>query len=111
MPVHGKRLSILSLPEVQDVYNVPKFDTQEQALYFTFTDEELAAAKRIRLLRNRVHFLLMLGYFNAKPVTLVYQWHEIEVNYAYIAQRYYPAVIRKKKNINRQTRNRLYPFA
>ena len=63
MPIHGKRLSILSLPEVQDVYSVPKFDAQEQAHYFTFSDEELAAAKRIRLLRNRVHFLLMLGYF------------------------------------------------
>ena len=111
MPIHGKRLSILSLPEVQDVYSVPKFDAQEQAHYFTFSDEELAAAKRIRLLRNRVHFLLMLGYFNAKPVTLVYQWQDIEADYYYIAHRYYPAVTKKKKNINRQTRNRLYQLA
>ena len=97
MPIHGKRLSIFSLPEVQDVYSVPKFDTQEQTLYFTFTDEELAAAKRIRLLRNRIHFLLILGYFNAKPVTLVYRWKDIEADYFYVAQRYYPAVTRKKK--------------
>ena len=108
MSNQGKRLSILSLPEVQDVYRTPKFDAQEQRRYFTFTDEELATAKRIRLLRNRIHFLLMLGYFSAKPVTLVSQWRDIKADYFYIAHRYYPAATKQKKNIDRQTRRRLY---
>ena len=37
MSTHEKHLSILSLPEVQDVYSVPKFSTQELPLYSAFT--------------------------------------------------------------------------
>jgi hypothetical protein len=71
----------------------------------TFTDDELATVKLLRTHRNRVHFLLMLGYFKFKPVCLTYQWKDVELDYQYIAQRYYPNANKQKINISRLTQS------
>jgi len=108
MPSQGKRLSILSLPEVQEVYSVPQFDSHERDYFFTFTDEELDTVKSLHSHRNRIHFLLILGYFKVKPVRLIYNWKDIEVDYRYLVERYYPTASKKMQNIARYTKSRLY---
>ena len=104
----GKRLSILSSPEVQEIYRVPRFNPRERDYFFTFTDGELAAVKRFHSDCNRIHFLLILGYFKVKPVSLIYNWKEIEADYQYISERYYPSASKEMQNISRFTRSRLY---
>ena len=69
----GKRLSILSLPIVQEEYSVPRFDSHEREIYFSFNEAELDAVKHFHSHRNRIHFLLMLGYFKIKPICLIYR--------------------------------------
>ena len=41
MKLQSKRLSILSQPEVQEVYSVPKFKARDRDHFFAFTDDEL----------------------------------------------------------------------
>jgi len=108
MKNQGNRLSILSLPEAREFYSVPKFLTDERDYFFRFTDEELKIAKRFNKAPNRIHFLLMLGYFKVKKVCLVYGWKTIEADYHYIAKRYFPQSNKHNKNIDRETRRRLY---
>ena len=108
MTSHSNRLSILAAPEIQDLYSIPKLNEQEQEYFFTLTDQELATVNRLNSARNRIHLILMLGYFRIKRVCLVYQWHEIVDDYYYVTQRYYPKAPKKKKNLNRQTRSELY---
>lgn len=103
MTSYSQRLSILSAPEVQDIYSTPKLNTQEQEYFFALTDEELAIVNRLNTTRNRIHLILMLGYFRIKRVCLVYQWRDICDDYFYIAQRYYPKASKRNKNIGRQT--------
>ena len=74
MKNQGKRLSILSLPEAKELYSVPQFSPHEQEYFFTLTDDELAAVNRINSYRNRIHLILMMGYFRVKRVCLVYGW-------------------------------------
>lgn len=111
MKPQSRRLSVLSLPEVQDLYSVPNFSEDERQYFFTLTDEELEIVNRLHLPRNRIHLILMLGYFKVKPVCLIYRWKDIVDDYCYIADRYFPNATKKNKNINRQTRSRLYNIA
>jgi len=104
----GKRLSILSQPSIHEIYSIPKFNSEERDYFFTFNEAELKASKQFHSHRNRVYFLLMLGYFNIKPVCLIYNWNEIETDYEYISKKYFPAANKKKHNIDRFTRRRLY---
>ena len=108
MQSQAKRLAILSLPEAQELYSVPPLNTHEKDYFFTLDDDELAAVNRLHSHRNRIHCLLMLGYFKIKPVCLLYQWKDIDQDYRYIAERYYPSANKQKQNISRLTRNRLY---
>ncbi|MBL4607358.1 MAG: DUF4158 domain-containing protein [Pseudomonadales bacterium] len=108
MKSQANRLSILSLPEAREVYSVPQFNAREREHFFTFTAEELDTAKGLHSHRNRIHYLLMLGYFSVKKVCLTYQWKDIEEDYRYIAQRYYSSANKQKQNISRLTRSRLY---
>ncbi|NQY35632.1 MAG: Tn3 family transposase [Alteromonadaceae bacterium] len=108
MKNRGKRLSILSLPEVKEFYSVPIFNAQEREYFFTFTDAELDIVKRFHSHRNRIHFLLMLGYFKVKSVCLIYNWKDIEADYQYISMRYFPNASKQRKNISRLVRSRLY---
>lgn len=108
MTSYSERLSILPAPEIQDLYSIPKLNAQEQEYFFTLTEEELAIVNRLNKTRNRIHLILMLGYFRIKRVCLVYQWHEIADDYIHVAQRYYPKASRRNKNLNRQARSELY---
>ena len=108
MTSHSKRLSILEAPEIQDIYSIPKLNPQEQEYFFALSEDELSIVNRLNTTRNRIHLILMLGYFRIKRVCLVYQWHEVADDYYHVAQRYYPKASKKKKNINRQTRSELY---
>jgi hypothetical protein len=47
MKSQGKRLSILSLSEVQEVYSIPRLDAHERDYFFSFTDVELDAVKHL----------------------------------------------------------------
>lgn len=104
----GKRLSILSLPEAKALYSVPKFDEREREHFLSYTEDELEAVSQLHSHRNRIHTLLMLSYFKVKPVHLVYDWRDIEDDYRYISQHYFPTASKRQFNIDRFTRRRLY---
>ena len=108
MKSQAKRLAILSLPEAEELYSVLQLNSHEKDYFFTLDDDELAAVNRFGLVRNRIHFILMLGYFKVKRVCLVYRWKDIVEDYHYIADRYFPNASRQNKNLDRHTRRRLY---
>ncbi len=64
--------------------------------------------KRFHTYRNRLHFILMLGYFKIKRVCLVYKWKDIKDDYQYIVKRYFPHASRQNKKLTRQSRSRIY---
>ena len=108
MTFAGKRLSILSEPEVRDLYSIPQLCSHEREYFFSLNDEELAAMKRFHTYRNRIHFILMLGYFKVKRVCLAYKWKDIKDDYQYIVKRYFPQASRQNKKLTRQSRSRIY---
>jgi hypothetical protein len=86
----SKRQTITSLPEVQELYSAPTLNGYEREYFFTLTDDELAMVNRLDHYRNRIHLILILGYFKVKRVCLVYRWKDIKDDYQYVAERYFP---------------------
>ena len=60
------RINLLSDAEIEAIYALPVFNEVEQALYFEFSDQEMAYAKKYRTIKLQLYFLLSLGYFKAK---------------------------------------------
>ena len=60
------RINLLSDAEIEAVYALPVFNEVERALYFEFSDQEIAYAKKYRTVKLQLYFLLSLGYFKAK---------------------------------------------
>jgi hypothetical protein len=58
-------LDILEPKEIYALYGRPHFNEQQLTLFFEFTEEELAIARRFRTYSSRVYFLLQLAYFKA----------------------------------------------
>lgn len=60
------RIKLLPDEEIDAIYMLPVFNEVEQALYFDFTEQELAVAKRYRTIKAQISFMLSLGHFKAK---------------------------------------------
>jgi len=67
-PILENAYQFYSLPSIYEVYSMPQFNSEERDYFFTFNNTELEASKQFHSRRNRIYFLLMLGYFKIKPV-------------------------------------------
>jgi hypothetical protein len=85
----SKRLSLLDSAEVHEPFSIPEFNDEDRSHFFGFSDDEIRKAKRLRSNFNSEHFLLLLGYFKAKTVCLVFTWKEIKKDLLYIYDRYF----------------------
>ena len=61
-----KRIQLLTDAEISDLYDRPDFTSEERELFFALSPEEEQALNQYHNTRNRVYFILQLGYFKAK---------------------------------------------
>ena len=66
MSNNSRRLSILSVKEVDDLYGSPHFTEDERHLYFDLSAAEREAVAAVRTVSVAVHLTLQLGYFNGR---------------------------------------------
>ncbi len=62
----GKRLTILTVKEIQGLYGLPQFTDEEQATYFALDPLVKQQLDQLRNITTSVYFILQLGYFKAK---------------------------------------------
>lgn len=84
-----RRLNILSIEEVEDLYDLPKFNDDDRKLYFDFSILELDTIKRIHTAAVAIHLALQLGYFKAKRRFFVYEPEQVGDDYAYVEKRHF----------------------
>src|SRR3989338_10845409 len=60
-----QRLKILSKSEINELYDIPHFNSNEKEKYFSLDKKEYAAMSECGSLASKVHFILQLGYFKA----------------------------------------------
>jgi hypothetical protein len=60
-----QRLKILSKSEINELYDIPHFNSNEREKYFSLDKKEYAAMSKCGSLASKLHFTLQLGYFKA----------------------------------------------
>ena len=90
MEISGKRLSILSKDEIEKLFGLPKFTQEDRLIYFSLNQAEKEVAYSHRSLRTRVNFVLQLGYFKAKNMFFVFDFHMVKEDAQHILIQYFP---------------------
>jgi Tn3 transposase DDE domain/Domain of unknown function (DUF4158) len=99
-----KRLNILSDDEIEALYGRPRFTYEEQLQYFTLSPTEKAPLQELRSVHSRAYFILQLGYFKAKHLFFIFEFHEVKDDLQFILEQHFPDTpIDDLSTINKRT--------
>src|ERR1035441_7819181 len=105
MGSESRRLSILTVQEVNELYDLPCFTEEDRHLYFDLSPVERELVDGVFTISVAVHLILQLGYFKAKRQFFVYELSAVVEDTEHILQRYFPARERTAiKSPSRSTR-------
>jgi TnpA family transposase len=90
MTTESRRLSILTVQEVDDLYRLPRFTEDERRLYFDLSPAERDMVDRVYTISVAAHLVLQLGYFKAKQQFFVYTLDAVTDDLGHILRRYFP---------------------
>jgi hypothetical protein len=89
MSTDSHRLSILTAEEIEELYGLPRFTSQDRDLYFDLSVPEQAAIAA-HSPSVAAYFILQLGYFKAKQQFFNIDQHAVADDLRYILDRYFP---------------------
>jgi hypothetical protein len=99
------RLTILTIKEIQALYDLPQFTEEERNAYFTLDAREKQQLDQLRNITAAVNFISQLGYFKAKKQFFIFRLQEVPDDVIYILRRYFPTVTKLPTLvISKQTR-------
>ncbi|WP_258191663.1 DUF4158 domain-containing protein [Shewanella morhuae] len=108
MQKHKKRISILTKSEVNELYQVPSFNSVERAEYFALDINLRKEINKTINIESRVYLILIIGYFRYKPVLPEFISKNVMGDIKYIIQTYYK---NERTNLNidipKSTKSRL----
>ena len=108
MPKLSPRIDTSDTAEYRDLYDPPHFNENDRNYFFNLNDLETSRLKQFRIVQNTAHFILLLGYFKAKPVTLTFTWGMVKSDLTHIYARYFPKNRLIRKNLNKDAKSKIY---
>jgi hypothetical protein len=105
---YKERVQILSDAEQSDFYNPPIFAANDQRFFFALNDQELTVANKLRNRDLRYMFVVLLGYFKAKPVALNPGFHQIKHDLKHVYQSVLMGPGFKPFNLSQKENERVY---
>lgn len=103
-----KRLKILTEAEIADLFGPPVLNLNDQRFFFALNEIELAQCQKIRRRDQRCMFVVLLGYFKVKPITLIPGYHQIKHDIKYVCSEVIPGSGLSPFNLAQKTRVRIY---
>lgn len=79
-----KRLGILSDEELEAIYNIPHFTSDERCTYFSLSQPEKDLLDLLRSVKSQAYFVLQLGYFKAKQRFFSFDLQEVLEDLQYV---------------------------
>lgn len=108
MQKHKKRISILTKSEVNELYQVPSFNSVERSEYFSLDTSLKKEIDKVININSRVYLILIIGYFRYKPVLTEFTSKNVRGDIKHIIHTYYK---NKSTNLNidlpKSTKSRL----
>ena len=84
-----KRIQILSESEINELYALPNFSRTEREDYFSLDNETKKLVNGLRRLETRAYFILLLGYFRARPIIFNFSFFDVTGDLEYIQKQYF----------------------
>lgn len=91
----NRNLQILEEAEIDDIYALPNFGTEDREVFFTLSFQEHLAMKKLRGISSRIYFILQLGYFKAKHLFFVFDLERRAADTEFALKKYFPKTRRK----------------
>lgn len=104
----GKRLSILTEAEIEELYSPPVFSESDQRFFFVLNDRELEVINRIRERKHRVVAIALLGYFNSKPILLNPSFKSMQADLSFISGLYFKDLKFRRFSLKADQKSRFY---
>lgn len=90
MTTESRRLSILTVQEIDDLYRLPRFTEDERHLYFDLSSAERDLVDGVYTISVAAHLIIQLGYFKAKQQFFVYAIDAVTDDLGHVLHRYFP---------------------
>ena len=90
MATDSRRLTILTVQEVDDLYRLPRFTEDDRRLYFDLSPAERDLVDGVYTISVAAHLVLQLGYFKAKRQFFVYALDAVADDLGHVLRRYFP---------------------
>lgn len=87
--MYKNRISILTKSEVNELYQIPSFNSVERSEYFSLDVSLKKEINKIVNIESRVYLILIIGYFRYKPVLSEFTSKNVNKDIKYIIQTYY----------------------
>lgn len=103
-----ERVQILSTAEQDEFYGPPIFTISDQRFFFALNDKERSVANSLRHRAQRCMFVVLLGYFKAKPVVLSLSFGQVKHDLKYVYQTVLPGPGFRPFNLSQKESDRIY---
>lgn len=84
-----ERINLLPDVKINKIYNLPNFTEQEIELFFNLSKNDYILLNKYRTLRNKIYFIIQLGYFRATQAFYNFDLEEIPEQVSCIYHRYF----------------------
>lgn len=98
MVIGHKRIKILSDAEINDLYSLPQFTSEERIVFFALNKKERKLIEEIPDTPSKVHAILQLGYFKAKGLLFSFDYKDVLPDIDYVLSQYF-SIQNKHKTI------------
>ncbi|CNI60456.1 Tn3 family transposase [Yersinia pekkanenii] len=103
-----KRIRILTNNEINELYQIPAFNSAEREEYFSLDKDLRRRINSISKIESRIYIILLIGYFRYKPVVPELTEQNYKKDIKHIIQHYYPKINHEiSLNISKRTKSRL----
>ena len=102
-----RRLKVLSNAEIDNLYSLPVFDHSDREDYFSMDENVKKFVFGLRKFESRVYFILLLGYFRAKPLIHNFSATDVSEELNYVLNKYFNDKKLSKFNLPDKFRIRL----
>ncbi len=100
-----QRLKILSKYEINELYNIPHFNSNEKEKYFSLDKKEYEAMSKCGSLASKLHFTLQLGYFKAASQFFNCAFDTVTKDVDFVLKKYFENAKLHVNTISKQTRH------
>lgn len=100
----NKRIKILGDDEIDAIFGLPRFTSEERMQYFALSPSEKSALDQLHTIRSKIHFILQSGYFKARRMFFIFDPDEMEADARYVQEQYFPDFQTTKLVVSKKTR-------